>query len=142
MVGRVVSTKMQKTAVVIVERRKKHPLYQKSYVRTKKYLTDDPFGVSDGDVVILKKIRPMSKNKHWQIVKVLGRDIVSLEQAELQEEALEAIAEVLPEDRKIGKSEESETSSPADEIGSDQNEEKVNEEKPVKKVRKTKKETK
>lgn len=113
MVGRVVSTKMQKTAVVIVERRKKHPLYQKSFLRTKKYLTDDPFGVTDGDVVIIKKIRPMSKNKHWQIVKVLGRDIVSLEQAELQEEALEAIAEVLPEDRKIGKSEESETSSVA-----------------------------
>lgn len=96
MIGRVVSTKMQKTAVVVVERQKEHPLYGKSFVRTKKYLVDDPFAVSDGDIVIFHKVAPISKNKHWRITKVLGRDIVSLEQAELQEAAEEAIEEVMP----------------------------------------------
>lgn len=99
MIGRVVSTKMEKTAVVIVESHKKHPLYNKSFLRTKKYLVDDPFNVKDGDIVIFQKIRPISKRKHFQITKVLGSDIVSLEQAELKEEAAEAIAEVMPEEK-------------------------------------------
>lgn len=99
MVGRVVSTKMQKTAVVLVESQKTHPLYKKSFIRTKKYLVDDPFEVKDGDIVVFVKIRPISKRKHWQITKVLGRDFVSLEQAELKEGAKKAIAEVLPEEK-------------------------------------------
>lgn len=99
MVGRVVSTKAQKTATVLVERKKSHPVYKKTFARSKKYLVDDPFGVKDGDIVILTKIHPVSKNKHWQIAKVLGSDFVSLEQAELQEAATEAIAEVLPEEK-------------------------------------------
>jgi small subunit ribosomal protein S17 len=97
MVGRVVSVKMAKTAVVLVESKKTHALYRKSYVWSKKYLVDDPMGVALGDIVIFNKVAPISKHKHWQIAKVLGKDIVSLEQAELQEEANEAIAEVLPD---------------------------------------------
>jgi small subunit ribosomal protein S17 len=99
MVGRVVSVKMQNTAVVIVESKKTHPVYRKSFRRSKKYLVDDQFEVSLGDVVIFEKIAPISKRKHWKITKVLGKDIVSLEQAELLEEANEAIAEVMPEDK-------------------------------------------
>lgn len=98
MVGRVVSVKMEKTAVVLIERKKKHPLYGKTYSQSKKYLADDPFGVKDGDIVILHKIAPISKRKHWRITKVLGQDYVSLQQAELQEAAEEAISEVMPED--------------------------------------------
>lgn len=97
MVGRVVSVKMAKTAVVLVESKKTHPIYKKSFVHTKKFLVDDPFTVALGDVVIFDKIAPISKRKHWRITKVLGRDIVSMEQAELLEEAQEAIAEVMPE---------------------------------------------
>lgn len=97
MIGRVVSTKMQKSAVVLVEENKKHPLYGKIYLRTKKFLVDDPFNVKDGDVVEIVKVRPISKNKHYQIKKVLGSDIVSLETAQLQAGAEEAIAEVVPE---------------------------------------------
>lgn len=97
MIGRVVSTKMQKSAVVLVEDHKKHPLYGKIYLRTKRYLVDDPFGVKDGDVVEIVKVRPISKNKHHQIKKVLGSDIVSIETAQLQAGAEEAIGEVLPE---------------------------------------------
>lgn len=98
MVGRVVSTKMAKTAVVLVESKKTHPLYGKTFAWTKRYLVDDPVGVNDGDIVIFNKVRPISKLKHWQIAKVLGKDIVSIEQAELQEVAAEAIAEVMPEE--------------------------------------------
>lgn len=97
MVGRVVSVKMEKTAVVLVESKKTHPIYGKSFVHTKKYLVDDQFAVSLGDVVIFEKVAPISKRKHWKITKVLGKDIVSIEQAELLEEAQEAIAEVMPE---------------------------------------------
>lgn len=99
MVGRVVSVKMQHTAVVIVESKKTHPIYRKSFAHSKKYLVDDPFEVTLGDVVIFEKIAPISKRKHWKITKVLGKDIVSLEQAELLEEAQEAIAEVMPEEK-------------------------------------------
>ena len=97
--GKVVSVKMQNTAVVIVERRKTHPLYKKSFLRTKKYLVDDQFNVSLGDVVIFEKCAPISKMKHFKVTKVLGQDIVSLEQAQLQEKAEEAIAEVMPEEK-------------------------------------------
>ncbi len=99
MVGRVVSTKMNKTAVVIVESKKTHSMYGKSFAWSKKYLVDDPFKVKLGDIVIFEKVKPISKLKHWQVKKVLGQDIVSLETAELLAEAEEAIAEVLPEEK-------------------------------------------
>src|SRR5258708_298347 len=63
MVGRVVSTKMQKTAVVLTEGQKEHPLYGKRYLRSKRYLVDDPFGVKDGDIVVFLKVKPISKHK-------------------------------------------------------------------------------
>ncbi|MBI2011297.1 mitochondrial small ribosomal subunit protein uS17m [Candidatus Daviesbacteria bacterium] len=100
MVGRVVSIKMQNTAVVITERQKKHPLYQKTFTRTKKYLVDDQMGAKLGDVVIFGKIKPISKRKHWAIIKILGVDIVSLGTAQMQEKAAQAISEVLPEKEK------------------------------------------
>src|SRR3989344_5945854 len=98
MIGRVVSTKMQNTVAVLIERRKKHPLYKKSFIRTKKYLVDDSLGAKLVDIVVIEKVRPISKRKHWKVVKVMGSDFVSLEQAELKQEAIEAIAEVLPEE--------------------------------------------
>lgn len=96
MIGRVVSTKMAKTVTVLVEGRKQHPLYKKTYVSSKKYLADDPTGVRDGDIVVIEKIAPVSKNKHWRVVKVLGSDMVHIEEAQLQESATEAIEEVMP----------------------------------------------
>src|SRR6185436_12854273 len=97
MIGRVISTKMAKTANVLVEGRKKHPLYGKSYVHSKKYLADDQIGVVLGDIVEIIKTRPISKRKHWKVTRVLGKDIVALGTEALKEEAAEAIAEVLPE---------------------------------------------
>ncbi len=97
MVGKVVSTKMTKTAVVLIESKKTHPLYRKSFLRTKKYLADDQLGVKDGDLVEIVKIRPISKRKHWKVTKVLGVDEVFLGEQALKESSDEAIAEVLPE---------------------------------------------
>jgi small subunit ribosomal protein S17 len=98
MIGRVISVKMAKTANVLVEGRKRHSLYGKSFVHSKKYLADDQLGVSLGDIVEITKTRPISKRKHWKITKVLGKDVVALGTEALKEEAAEAIAEVLPEE--------------------------------------------
>lgn len=100
MIGRVVSNKMTKSAVVLVESKKKHPLYGKIFSRTKKYIADDPVTVKLGDIVELIKIKPISKNKHWRISRVLGKDIVALGTEELKKEAKEAIEKVLPEGEK------------------------------------------
>lgn len=125
MIGRVVSTKMEKTATVLVEGKKKHPLYKKSFVRTKKYLAHDPIGVKDGDIVSMEKSRPFSKRKHWLITKVYGSDYVSLQQAELKEEAEEAIAEVLPEKEEVELSAESDQMVGKNEQKEDKKEKKI-----------------
>ena len=100
MLGRVVSVKSQKTAVVLVEGQKTHPLYKKSFVWSKKYLVDDPIGVALGDLVQIEKIRPISKMKHFQVKKIFGSDFVALQSETLKIEAEEAISKVLPEEEK------------------------------------------
>lgn len=95
--GRVVSTKMNKTAVVLVESERKHPLYQKTYKRSKKYLADDNLKVNLGDIVEIEKIRPISKLKHWRVVRVLGKDMEEIVKEQLKMEAAETIGEVMPE---------------------------------------------
>lgn len=99
MIGRVVSVKMDKTASVLVEGEKEHPLYKKRYSYSKKYLVDDRKGIKLGDIVEIVKIRPISKKKHWTISKVLGKDIVAVEETTLEQVSQEAIAEILPEEK-------------------------------------------
>lgn len=99
MTGRVVSTKMQKTAVVLIERVAMHPLYKKTYKRSKKYLVDDPIGVKDGDLVEIVKIAPISKNKHWRIIKVVGKNLAEIAEEKLKAAAEEVISEVMPEEK-------------------------------------------
>ena len=75
--GKVVSTKMNKTIVVAVERRKSHPLYKKSYLVTTKFQAHDEKGeAKDGDLVEIIETRPISKNKHFELKKVLERAVV------------------------------------------------------------------
>lgn len=131
MIGRVISTKMNRTVVVLVESHKTHPLYRKTYLRTKNYLVDDPFGVKLGDLVDFKQVRPISKRKNWQITKVVGKDEVALGTEAMKEAAGEAIAEVMPE-------EEVEIESRVESQESGEKEQVVKEK--VKKVTKTKKE--
>lgn len=67
-IGRVVSTKMDQTAVVAVETKKIHPLYKKGVKKTKKYPAHDELGVKEGDLVKIVETRPISKTKKWKIV--------------------------------------------------------------------------
>jgi small subunit ribosomal protein S17 len=69
MQGVVVSDKMDKTVVVKIERRFKHPLYKKYVMRSKKYSAHDEANACKvGDVVSIRECRPISKNKRWEIV--------------------------------------------------------------------------
>jgi small subunit ribosomal protein S17 len=96
MIGRVVSTKTKNTATVLVERVAMDPLYKKTYAQSKKYLVDTKIDLKDGDVVEIVKIKPVSKNKHWKVVKVVGKDLVEIIKAKQKETAEEAIAKVMP----------------------------------------------
>ena len=72
--GRVVSTKMQKTVAVEIERLVKHPVYGKFIRRTTKLLAHDEQGAShEGDLVKIAPCRPMSRHKSWQLVEVLEK---------------------------------------------------------------------
>lgn len=96
MIGRVVSTKMNNTAAVLVARIDKHPLYKKTYVQSKKFLADMGVKVVEGDMVEIVKIRPISKNKHWRIARVIGQDLAEINEKMLKAEAEKVIAEVMP----------------------------------------------
>lgn len=99
MIGRVVSTKMQKTVAVLVEGKKTHPLYKKTYVWSKKYLVRDEIGAKLGDVVVVEETKPISKRVHWKISKIVGADVVALGEAAMKQVEEEAIAEVMPEEK-------------------------------------------
>lgn len=102
MIGRVISAKTDKTATVLVERVAMHPLYKKTFVRTKKYSVDVQVKVNAGDVVEIVKTRPISKNKHWKIAKVVGTNLEEITESALKAEAEKIVAEVMPEDQKTG----------------------------------------
>jgi small subunit ribosomal protein S17 len=72
--GTVVSNKMEKTAVVAVVERVRHPKYGKFMLRTKKlYAHDEANDVNIGDKVRVMETRPLSKNKRWRVIEVLER---------------------------------------------------------------------
>ena len=72
--GIVVSNKMDKTAVVAVIERVRHPRYAKTVQRTKKlYVHDDNNELNPGDRVRVQETRPMSKLKRWRLVEVVER---------------------------------------------------------------------
>ena len=70
--GRVVSDKMDKSAVVLVERMVRHPVYGKFIKRSKKMHVHDAENTCRiGDVVQIQECRPVSKTKSWELVKVV-----------------------------------------------------------------------
>ncbi|MFF4773181.1 30S ribosomal protein S17 [Microtetraspora fusca] len=72
--GLVVSDKMDKTVVVAVEDRVKHPLYGKVIRRTTKYKAHDEQNTCGvGDRVLLMETRPMSASKRWRVVEILEK---------------------------------------------------------------------
>ncbi|MCZ3388707.1 MAG: 30S ribosomal protein S17 [Actinomycetia bacterium] len=72
--GLVVSDKMDKTVVVAVEDRVKHPLYGKVVRRTNKLKAhDETNSAGVGDRVLLMETRPLSRSKHWRLVEILEK---------------------------------------------------------------------
>lgn len=99
MKGRVISAKLTKTATVLVERIAKHALYKKTFIRSRKYLVDDAIGVKEGDIVEIINCKPVSKNKHWRVVKIVGKSLTEITEKKLKEAAEKTIAEVMPEEK-------------------------------------------
>ena len=101
--GRVISTEMDKTVVVAVERRVHHRLYHKSMRRVHKFNAHDELNAYQvGDTVRLTETRPLSKTKRWRVSDLLHRDDVpEIRPSEITEqetfvttETPEAVAEV------------------------------------------------
>jgi small subunit ribosomal protein S17 len=71
LVGTVVSNKMQKTAVVDVERVFRHPLYHKVIRSVKSYKAHDELGANPGDKVRIVESKPISRTKRWVVEEIL-----------------------------------------------------------------------
>lgn len=73
-VGVVVSDKMEKTVVVAIKERVKHPLYGKTVKRTKTFKAHDELNQCGiGDTVRVAETRPLSKDKHWRVVEIVEK---------------------------------------------------------------------
>ena len=73
-VGVVTSNKMEKSITVVVERKVKHPIYGKFIKRTTKlHAHDETNQCNEGDVVIIRECRPLSKSKNWMLVDVITK---------------------------------------------------------------------
>ncbi len=76
MVGTVVSDKMDKTVIVIVERLVKHRLYKKYIRRRSKFAAHDENNTSKvGDKVMIIQSRPLSKTKRWRVSKIVEKAV-------------------------------------------------------------------
>lgn len=72
--GRIVSDKMEKTRIVEIKRKVKHPLYEKIVNKTTKFMAHDEKNETKiGDIVEITYKRPMSKQKSWEILSILEK---------------------------------------------------------------------
>ena len=72
--GLVVSNKMEKTIVVAVARKVKHPIYGKFVNKTTKFVAEClDASVNEGDTVRIMETRPLSKTKRWRLVQIIER---------------------------------------------------------------------
>ena len=73
-IGIVTSNKMEKSIVVSIERKEKHPLYGKFVKKTSKFIAhDNDNECNEGDRVRIMETRPLSKNKNWRLVEIIER---------------------------------------------------------------------
>ena len=73
-IGIVASDKMEKSIVVSVERKVKHPKYGKFVKKTTKFVAhDENNDCNEGDTVKIMETRPLSKNKNWRLVEIVER---------------------------------------------------------------------
>jgi len=72
--GKVISAKMEKSIVVAIERKVKHPLYGKFMKRTTKlHAHDETNQCNEGDVVLISECRPLSKKKSWTLASIVTK---------------------------------------------------------------------
>ncbi len=85
MVGRVVSNKMDKTVVVVVETFKHHPLYKKTIKRVVRYKAhDEKNECGEGDIVRIIETRPLSKEKRWRVGEIITKkEVVEVKPEEI-----------------------------------------------------------
>jgi len=70
--GKIVSVKMDKTVVVMVERKFRHPVYHKVIIRHKKYKAhNDKLTLVENDTVRIEETKPISKDKHFKVIEKL-----------------------------------------------------------------------
>ena len=73
-IGVVTSNKMEKSNVVSIQRKVKHPLYGKFLKKTSKFVAhDEENSCNEGDTVSIMETRPLSKNKNWRLVEIIER---------------------------------------------------------------------
>ena len=73
-IGLVTSNKMEKSIIVSIERKVKHPLYGKFVKKTSKFVAhDEENSCNEGDIVSIMETRPISKNKNWRLVEIIER---------------------------------------------------------------------
>ncbi len=73
-IGLVVSNKMDKTIVVAVHTKVKHPIYKKTINKTTKFKAHDEENICDiGDTVEIVETRPLSKDKNWRLVRIVEK---------------------------------------------------------------------
>lgn len=75
-IGKVVNDKMDKTVVVVVERRVRHPLYGRVIKRTSRFKAhDEGNNCHIGDRVKIMETRPLSRQKRWRVVEIIKNDV-------------------------------------------------------------------
>ena len=86
-IGRVVSSKMDKTVVVAVETLRHHPLYKKTIRRAVKYKAhDENNGCRPGDKVRIIETRPLSRDKRWRVVEIITKgEVIEVQPKEIDE---------------------------------------------------------
>ena len=73
-IGIVESNKMEKSILVSIERKVKHPLYGKFVKKTSRFFAHDEENTcNEGDIVKIMETKPLSKNKNWRLVEIIER---------------------------------------------------------------------
>jgi small subunit ribosomal protein S17 len=73
-IGVVISDKMNKSRVVLVEFMRQHPKYKKTIRKRRKFMAHDENNITKvGDIVKIIQTRPLSRKKRWKIVEIIGR---------------------------------------------------------------------
>ena len=85
-IGRVISSKMDKTAVIAVDTYKRHPLYKKNIKRAIKYKAhDEKNECAEGDIVRIVETRPLSKEKRWRVAEIISKkEVVEITPEEIE----------------------------------------------------------